>query len=141
MHEGGCLCAAIRYRITDAPAFSVVCHCATCRRASGAPAIAWVTVDRSHFRFVSGFPRSYHSSVGVVRRFCAGCGTSLTYENAGSPNTVDITTATLDNPNDFPPHEEVWLEQRVPWQPVNPALRHFARNMSEDPNSMGPTGG
>lgn len=129
-HEGGCVCTAIRYRITELPAYSVVCHCASCRRANGAMAVAWITVARSEFRFVAGFPQPYQSSPGVVRRFCSTCGTSLTYENAGNADSIDITTATLDQPEAFPPRQEVWLEHKIRWQPVNPGLQHFPRSMS-----------
>jgi hypothetical protein len=133
VQEGGCLCTAIRYRITEQPIYSVVCHCESCRRGNGAMAIAWITVPRSEFRFLSGFPQPYQSSPGVVRRFCKTCGSSLTYENAGSAETIDITTATLDNPTIFAPRQEVWVEHRVAWQPMDPTLRHFARGMTQDP--------
>ncbi len=137
-YEGGCSCAAIRYRITDEPAYSVICHCTSCRRANGAPAVAWITVARPQFRFVSGFPKSHQSSPGVVRRFCGTCGSPLTYENAGSADSIDITTATLDRPEGFPPRQEVWFEHRIPWQPVNAALEHYPRSMSSgSAQSMG----
>jgi hypothetical protein len=136
MFEGGCLCAAIRYRAADVPVYSVVCHCQSCRRANGAASVAWITVARSDFRFVTGYPQAYQSSPGVVRKFCKTCGSSLTYENSGSADTVDITTATLDHPENFAPRQEVWLEHRVQWQPVNPALQHFARGMTLDPDAQ-----
>jgi hypothetical protein len=129
-HEGGCSCAAIRYRITDVPAYSVVCHCVSCRRANGAMSVAWITVARTEFRFMSGFPQPYQSSPGVVRRFCNTCGSPLTYENTGSPESIDITTATLDHPEAFPPRQEVWFEHKIPWQPVDPTLQHFPRGMT-----------
>jgi len=44
MSEGGCLCGAVRYRMVGAPLSSAICHCASCRRASGAPTVAWLTV-------------------------------------------------------------------------------------------------
>jgi hypothetical protein len=114
--QGGCLCSAIRFRISGEPAFSCICHCATCRRASAAPSVAWLTFDRSQVEFVSGTPRIYRSSQGVVRQFCGTCGSQLTYETIDSPTTIDITTASLDNPNLFPPTLEVWLEHRVVWE-------------------------
>jgi hypothetical protein len=138
--EGGCLCEAIRYRITERPLYSVVCHCQSCRRSNGAMAVAWITVARADFRFISGFPQAYQSSHGVVRKFCKACGSSMTYENAGSAETVDITTATLDRPQDFPPRQEVWIEHRISWQPVNPTLRQFGRGMTHDPDQQPASG-
>jgi hypothetical protein len=114
--EGGCLCGLVRYRITGEPSSSSLCHCFTCRRATGAPTVAWLTVERDQFAILLGSPRTFESSPGVLRRFCGGCGTALTYENTKNPLTIDITTLSLDDPNRFPPDDEVWLEHKVSWQ-------------------------
>ena len=123
--EGGCLCKAVRYGISGVPLSSIVCHCATCRRASAAPTVAWLTVDRGQFHFICGSPRIFQSSRDVVRRFCEICGTQLTYETAGSPNTIDVTTASLDTPDLHPPTMEVWLEHKLGWQKSNESLGHY----------------
>jgi hypothetical protein len=114
--EGGCLCGAVRYRVVGAPLSSSICHCITCRRASGAPTVAWVSVNRSQLEILAGNPRAFQSSPNVVRRFCATCGSALSYENADDPKTIDITTVSLDDPNRFPPSAEVWVEHKVSWQ-------------------------
>src|ERR1700675_3324415 len=116
INEGGCLCSAIRFRISGDPVFSSICHCATCRRASAAPTVAWVTFDRGQVEILTGHPRVYRSSQGGARQFCGTCRRQLVYENMASPATIDITTASLDNPNLFPPTLETWLEHRVTWQ-------------------------
>ena len=125
--EGGCLCGAIRYRVTGAPQHSVICHCATCRRASGAPSVAWLTFARHGVEFLSGNPQIYRSSADVVRRFCASCGSAISYESAAAPDSIDLTTISLDDPNAFPPAHEVWLEHRVSWEAVNPSLGQYPR--------------
>jgi hypothetical protein len=122
--EGGCLCSAVRYRIIGAPRYSVICHCATCRKASGAQSVAWVTFDRENFSWLKGTPKKYSSSAGVTRTFCDQCGTPLTYENVGSIGTLDVTTASTDDPARFPPSMEVWLEHRIEWEAINGALAH-----------------
>lgn len=129
INEGGCLCSAIRFRISGEPIYSSVCHCASCRRASAASVVAWLTFDRSQIEILSGQPRVYRSSQGVVRQFCATCGSQLTYENAATPATVDITTASLDNPNLFPPTLEVWLEHRLSWQAADQARTQYAKGI------------
>jgi hypothetical protein len=123
MSEGGCFCGAVRYRMAGTPLGSAICHCQSCRRASGAPSVAWVTVERKNFEILQGTPAAYPSSPGVTRRFCDRCGSALTYENAKNPESIDITTITLDEPNHFPPTVEVWLEDRIDWQPIDPSLR------------------
>jgi hypothetical protein len=126
MIEGGCLCGAVRYRIEGTPQSSVVCHCASCRRASGATPVAWITVEQARFELVRGSLQTYHSSPGVTRRFCARCGSALTYAIATSPGSIDVTTATLDDPDAHPPTADVWLSDKVSWQPTDPAIGKFS---------------
>jgi len=125
-HHGGCLCGAVRYRVTAEPQISCYCCCTTCQGATGAPAVAWIAVPESGFAIVAGAPGRYESSPGVVREFCAGCGTALTYRNPAYPDgrfrseaLVAVTSVTLDDPGAFPPTEvfhgnelPAWLDER-----------------------------
>jgi hypothetical protein len=129
--EGGCLCGAVRYRVASTPLATSVCHCVSCRRASGAPVVAWVVVDVAGFAFVTGSPVAFRSSPPVLRTFCGRCGTPLTYRHDESPDTVDITTASFDFPERFAPTREIWLEHRIAWQPVNASLPHFPRTSAK----------
>lgn len=129
--EGGCLCSAVRYRISGAPSYSVICHCTSCRKASGAQSVAWLTFERKNFSWLKGAPRSYSSSPGVTRTFCDRCGTPLTYENRGNADTLDVTTASTDDPASFPPTMEVWLEHRIVWEAVDGRIAHCPRGSPE----------
>jgi hypothetical protein len=115
--EGGCLCAAVRYRIDAAPLAAAICHCATCRRAAGAQSVAWATVPAAGFAWTAGTPARHASSPGVTRTHCAACGTSLTYQCA--PDSIDVTIASLDAPEAVPPTKEIWLSHRLSWEPVD----------------------
>jgi hypothetical protein len=88
--------------------------------------VAWLTFDRGQVEILSGAPRAYRSSQGVVRHFCGTCGSQLLYETVSSPTTIDLTTASLDNPNLFPPTMEVWLEHRVSWQSADQARVQYS---------------
>jgi hypothetical protein len=35
LHEGGCLCGDIRYRVRGLPLEAIVCHCTSCQRHTG----------------------------------------------------------------------------------------------------------
>jgi hypothetical protein len=113
--QGGCLCGAVRYRARRPPRISTICHCADCRRASGAQSVAWVTFPAESFSFLEGEPASYRSSPPVVRTFCGRCGTPLTYRHKQRAGEIDVTTATLDDPEAFPPTKQVFLEQKLSW--------------------------
>ena len=125
--NGGCLCGAVRYRVSGAPRATSLCHCESCRRATGGPSLAWAIFAEEDVEIVAGALAVYASSPGVERGFCARCGTSLTYARANRPGLFDVTTASLDDPEAFPPDKEIWVEQRLSWQAANPARPQFAR--------------
>src|SRR5436305_14049739 len=91
------------------------CHCENCRRAAGAQAVAWITVKHSDFQFENEQPHQYKTDTGAVRTFCPSCGTSLTYEITSRPDDIDITTGSLDHPENFAPTKDVFPEERLPW--------------------------
>ena len=122
---GGCLCGAVRYRVSGAPSNSMICHCQTCRRAAGAPLVAWVTFFTRDFVLTKGQPGSFRSSESVRRTFCPACGTPLTYEHADSPKSVDITTCSLDDPQAFPPTHHSWLSHDLAWVKSGDGLPAF----------------
>lgn len=125
IHEGGCLCGAVRYTIKGGVMGSMICHCATCRRATGAPVTAALSVARDRFD-LRGETVVYHSSPKVTRRFCGICGTGLAYEHADSPDEVDVTTCSLDAPNAFPPTHHSWLSDDVDWVKFGDGLPTFS---------------
>lgn len=44
--QGGCLCGAVRYEATGRPHNVTHCHCADCRRSSGAAFVRWASFRR-----------------------------------------------------------------------------------------------
>ena len=79
-HAGGCLCGAVRYRVTGPSVWKALCYCESCTRAAGAPALAWAGFEKSRFEVLEGGLAIHESSPGVLRGFCARCGTTLTYQ-------------------------------------------------------------
>ena len=127
---GGCFCGQVRYAAAGAPFHETLCHCADCRRAAGAPAVARFSVERGQFRFTAGTPAAHHSSTKVVRRFCRRCGTQLTFEHDELPGELDITTASLDAPDAAPPRDHTWVASRLAWDHIGDDLPRFAQGRS-----------
>ena len=75
-------------------------------------------------------PAVFHSSPGVTRQFCSHCGTGLTYESETHPQTIDVTSASLDDPEASPPTADVWLEDKIGWQPTSSHTEKFAGSSS-----------
>ena len=126
--EGGCFCGAIRYRSTAEPTGRTLCHCESCRRASGAPTVAWVIFPATSFAITSGTLRERRSSEHVTRSFCGDCGTPLVYRTDRRPDVVDVPTATLDEPDAFAPEREIWTGEKLAWEVVNASLSQFPRS-------------
>jgi hypothetical protein len=125
--SGGCLCGAVRYRCgapISAPAF---CHCTSCRRAAGAHVVAWFTVGASSLQFTQGQASIYRSSAPVQRAFCARCGTQLTYRHDASPDEVDITVGSLDEPDRVEPAAHIWMQDAPRWDRPGDGLPCHAR--------------
>jgi hypothetical protein len=78
--------------------------------------VAWVTFEERALAVTMGAPKVRTSSANAQRSFCAECGSGLFYRNAQMlPGLIDVQTATLDNPNAFPPTLQLQVAERIPW--------------------------
>ena len=129
MLTGGCLCGHVRYEAGGEPFHLTVCHCSLCRRAAGAPMVAWCSVPRAEYRVVADAPTRFKSSAKGTRTFCPRCGTPLTFESDEHPNEIDITAASLDDPEAMPPRDHTRAATKLSWVrladglPAYPGLR------------------
>ena len=132
---GGCACGAVRYECSAAPVFMFLCHCRDCQRATGNPFAANVWFAVSALCFLNGEPQ-YHvvQSLGntVDHGFCPACGSPLGMKSSGFPDIIGVRAATLDDPSGLEPLAELWTCRAYPWEPLNPNLPHFERNLTAD---------
>jgi hypothetical protein len=123
--EGGCLCGAVRYRVTKAPLDSGYCHCRMCQKSSGAPLQASAEFPADAFEVVKGTPKAYRSSRGVVRHFCPDCGSQLTFRAAVNPTFISVNLPTLDHTEALSPRMHIWTSSRLPWFEVKDDLPRY----------------
>jgi hypothetical protein len=132
--EGGCLCGAIRYRARG-PARNVThCHCTLCRRASGAAFLTWFSVGSTTFELLQGRPARFASSDEAVRTFCAACGTQLTFQFNATPESIDITVGSLDDPDRLAPQDHIYVSTRLRYVQVADGLPQFPGARKPDPS-------
>jgi hypothetical protein len=113
---GGCHCGSIRYRLEGDPSHVDLCHCADCRRNSGAPVVCWAGFEADKLTIEKGAPKSFNSSGSAFREFCPNCGTGLFYRNPELlPGIVEVQSATLDDPEALPPHQHIQAAERLQW--------------------------
>ena len=127
--EGGCLCGAVRFRVTAAPYFVAVCSCTFCQRLTGSDYNVESMFREAPFTLTGAAPAIYtHISEGsgmpVHVHFCVHCGTSLFLRPDRFPDCVGILSGTFDNPNWFersPGTAEYFFVNEAPRGMVIPA--------------------
>ena len=115
MIQGGCYCGAIRYELDPTDGVVVNCHCTICRKTSGAPYVTWILIAKNQFRFLGDQPTIFRSSRHGTRGFCNQCGTPISFSSTKRPEKIDITVASLDDPETYAPTEDVYVETRLGW--------------------------
>lgn len=127
MASGGCHCGAVRYEMSGEVAHHALCHCGDCRKASGAPAVAWAMAAADQLR-IEGEVQTYASSEHGRRLFCGACGTGLFYTNeAVFPGMIDVQSATLDAPDSIPLQAQIQTAERIGWMAHLDDLPTFER--------------
>ncbi len=125
---GGCHCGAVRYEVSGDPAHVAICHCADCRKCSGAPMVSWAAFKEEAFRVIQGAARERNSSGTAWRAFCGDCGTPLWFRNQEAlPGLVDIQSATLDDPDALRPQVQIQVAEQIGWMETAHELPKFQR--------------
>lgn len=138
-HDGGCLCGAIRYRVTGEPDVSAVCACRDCQYASGGAPAHLLVMHKNQLEILRGRPRAYwnfaESGNRIGRYYCETCATPLFQENAARRDVVMVRVGSLDDPSAFPPQAVVWTSSAQPWMTFDADLPTFEREPPETARS------
>lgn len=119
------MCGHVRYRIDGALLDAGYCHCRSCQKSSGAPVLAWLTVLEKGFAYIGSRPSVYQSSRRYQREFCPLCGSQLVFRRSITPETVDVTLASLDNTSVIAPQYHIWMQSTVSWLRIDDDLPRF----------------
>ncbi|MEO1252865.1 MAG: GFA family protein [Pseudomonadota bacterium] len=112
--EGGCQCGAVRFRARGAPKFISNCHCADCRRASGAAFSTFVGYADQQLEW-TGDRKVYNSPAGAARSFCAECGSPLAYSGVKWPGETHLLVGAFDEQSDLNPTSDVFSDEALGW--------------------------
>jgi hypothetical protein len=129
---GGCLCGAVRYQATVAPAGAAYCHCRMCQRSVGNVFGTFAGFPIESLRFTRGRPKIYQSSPIGRRGFCPRCGSPLTCQGLDHPETILVTIGSLDDPNQIEPKLHYGVESQLRW--YKPGDRLPRHKTVEDPS-------
>jgi hypothetical protein len=119
VHNGGCQCGAVRFRVEGALGDASVCHCRMCQKAFGAFYAPLVSVREGSLIWTRGAPKYFASSNFARRGFCENCGTPLAYD---APDGLALSIGAFDDPTDIAPRIQWGVEGKLPYVDHIPAL-------------------
>ena len=126
--EGGCLCGAVRYRLSAKPNFVYFCHCLDCQKESGSPFVTDMEIDRTAVTITGSltrYTRTGDSGKSIHRNFCARCGTTVLTEFDVDPKHVSIKACSLDDPSGLRPDRHLYTVRMQPWVKLNDGLTRY----------------
>lgn len=127
-YRGRCLCGAVRYEVKRFASHMAHCHCSMCRKFHGAAFATYGEVDASDFNWLQGEDelKSYVADNGTTRRFCAHCGSSMTFRSPGHPdNRIEIALGTLDSNLDASPDAHIFVGSKASWSEIYDSLPQY----------------
>lgn len=125
--EGGCSCAAVRFRVEGEPRFVSACHCENCRRAHGAGGVEWAGYQEEQFTVLSGETadasgeaalQHWETPTGALRSFCGRCGSPLLFRSPRWAGEVHLAVASLFADPGKPLGARVYADRAPSWLSV-----------------------
>ena len=112
------MCGAVRFRAHGDPAYTVVCHCTFCQRATGSAFAVWPTFSDADVK-LTGMLKTYeHRSDESARwirlHFCPRCGTTV--------------SSTFDDTRWINVERHVWTRSKQHWVPLPSGVPAFEKS-------------
>ena len=122
---GGCLCRAVRYRISAAPIVTRICWCRVCQYLGAGSGTVNTCFPTSAVR-VEGDLADYRSIAdsgnAMRRRFCPTCGTQLFTEAESRPHLIFVRSGSLDDVEIAKPATTIWTSRAPTWACIDSRL-------------------
>ena len=124
---GQCQCGTVVFEVTGPLGAVRYCHCLSCRRATGSAFSANAKIPLERFEVRSGRDAlsRYEARKGVVRHFCARCGSSVYVTLAAEPDFVRPRIGALEGDIDVSISAHVWVSDKAPWHEIADGLPQF----------------
>jgi len=125
VHEGGCTCRYVRYRMTARPLFVHCCHCRWCQRETGAAFALNALIESDRVELLHGdvevIDTPSKSGKGQKIARCPRCHVALWSNYAGFGDAVRfVRVGTLDQPDRLPPDVHIFTSSKQPWVVIPP---------------------
>ena len=112
---GRCYCGAFSLSADIAPLTVAYCHCADCRRVSGAPVSTFAAFEEGTIQITPEPTHSTQVAEGVQRWFCQHCGTHLKASYAYIPGQLYVPIGLLDQAEELRPESHSHAGSKLSW--------------------------
>ena len=130
--SGRCYCGAQVFRADGLPKIVAYCHCADCRRVTGAPVAAFAAFDPTQVTFEPALDTGISVSPGVQRWFCGQCGSPLAATYDYLPDQIYIPLGLIDQAEHLSPGLHAHAENALSWLHIQDDLPR-SNGSSRDP--------
>ena len=122
---GSCLCGVVRYAVPDAFAYALNCHCAKCRRTTGAAFKPIAAIEAERFRVTDGADdRLIVGDPTAHDAHCRHCGSFL-YSLVRDAAYIHIGMGTLIDTPTIRPSVHIFVGSKAPWFTITDDLPQF----------------
>ena len=111
--EGGCLCGDLRLTTRSDPVRVIACHCATCKKRTGAAFGISIYFEEADVTFTAGAPQQYEFNSDTSGRWirndhCPRCGTTVSWTLEMRPGMRGVAGGSFDDPTWFHIDKHIW---------------------------------
>jgi hypothetical protein len=127
VHDGGCTCRFVRYRMAGAPLFVHCCHCRWCQRETGSAFALNAMIEADRVELLAGrvelVATPSNSGKGQKIARCPVCRVAVWSHYAGAGDAVCfVRVGTLDEPDRLPPDIHIFTSTKQPWVVLPPGV-------------------
>jgi hypothetical protein len=141
LHDGGCTCGFVRYRMTSGPLFVHCCHCRWCQRETGASFALNALIEADRVELLEGevarVETPSESGRGQTIARCPRCHVAVwSHYGAAGDALCFVRVGSLDDPDRLPPDIHIYTASRQPWvvlPPGAPAVPGYYRASEQWP--------
>lgn len=127
MYFGSCLCGAITLTLAGEIRSIIHCHCSKCRKNSGTAYATNGFVNRADLTIRKGqeMLKSYTTSPGKRRFFCATCASPVYSENDADLSQLRLRLGILDSDIIERPGSHNFIGSKANWDDLDAALPRY----------------
>ena len=132
IHEGGCACGDVRYRVRGQPALTIACHCRFCQKQLGSAFRTAAWFEEKSVDFLKGRLTTYEhlsdeSGRWIRLEFCSRCGATVTHTVERMPGARGMAIGTFDDPDWIRLERHIWTRSKLPWVAIPADAETFSQ--------------